>query len=120
MRLGVRVRFPIFAEGRSEAPYPRGSVVLVPFPFTDLSGRKRRPALVASPESFHEENIIPRVLFLLVVLSRDYLTPTISLTFSARGFSSRSLARRASSSRCSACRIALSIMDLRVSSSRVQ
>jgi mRNA interferase MazF len=33
-------------------------VVLVPFPFTDLSGRKRRPALVVSPESFHAEDLI--------------------------------------------------------------
>jgi mRNA interferase MazF len=33
-------------------------VVLVPFPFTDLSGRKRRPALVVSPEGFHEEDLI--------------------------------------------------------------
>ncbi len=39
-------------------PYPPGSVVLVPFPFTDLSGRKRRPALVVSPEGFHDEDLI--------------------------------------------------------------
>ena len=32
--------------------------MLVPFPFTDLSGRKRRPALVVSPEGFHEEDLI--------------------------------------------------------------
>lgn len=38
--------------------YPLGSVVLVPFPFTDLSGRKRRPALIVSPEGFHEEDIV--------------------------------------------------------------
>jgi mRNA-degrading endonuclease toxin of MazEF toxin-antitoxin module len=38
--------------------YPRGTVVLVPFPFTDLSGRKRRPALVVSPEGFHEDDLI--------------------------------------------------------------
>lgn len=38
--------------------YPPGSVVLVPFPFTDLSGRKRRPALVVSPEGFHDEDLI--------------------------------------------------------------
>ncbi len=31
---------------------------MVPFPFTNLSGRKRRPALVVSPESFHEEDLI--------------------------------------------------------------
>jgi mRNA interferase MazF len=33
-------------------------VVLVPFPFTDLSGRKRRPALVVSPEGFSEEDLV--------------------------------------------------------------
>ncbi len=32
--------------------------MLVPFPFTDLSGRKRRPALVVSPDGFHEEDLI--------------------------------------------------------------
>lgn len=42
----------------SSEAYPRGSVVLVPFPFTDLSGRKRRPALVVSPEGFSEEDLI--------------------------------------------------------------
>ena len=39
-------------------PYERGAVVLVPFPFTDLSGSKRRPALVVSHESFHGEDLI--------------------------------------------------------------
>ncbi len=33
-------------------------MVLVAFPFTDLTGRKRRPALVVSPENFHEEDMI--------------------------------------------------------------
>jgi mRNA-degrading endonuclease toxin of MazEF toxin-antitoxin module len=42
----------------SEEAYPPGSVVLVPFPFTDLSGRKRRPALVVLPEGFHDEDLI--------------------------------------------------------------
>lgn len=32
--------------------------MLVPFPFTDLSGSKRRPALVASPEGSHDEDLI--------------------------------------------------------------
>lgn len=35
-----------------------GTVVLVPFPFTDLSGTKRRPALVVSPHGFHPEDVV--------------------------------------------------------------
>ena|SRR3989442_10691405 len=33
--------------------YRRGDVVLVPFPFTDLSATKQRPALVVSPDSLN-------------------------------------------------------------------
>lgn len=33
--------------------YSRGDVVLVPFPFTDFSGSKQRPALVVSPNSLN-------------------------------------------------------------------
>ena len=39
----------------STTPYRRGDIVLVSFPFTDLSSSKRRPALVISPDSFNEQ-----------------------------------------------------------------
>jgi len=36
----------------------RGDVVLVPFPFTDLSGRKVRPALIVSPDPMGEDILV--------------------------------------------------------------
>jgi len=36
----------------------QGDVVLVPFPFTDLSGVKTRPAVVVSNDTFRGEDVI--------------------------------------------------------------
>ena len=36
-------------------PYKRGDVVLVAFPFTDLSTTKMRPAIVISSEKFNRK-----------------------------------------------------------------
>jgi hypothetical protein len=35
--------------------YKRGDVVLVPFPFTDLTGSKRRPAVIEGVRKQFEE-----------------------------------------------------------------
>ena len=44
----------------STMAYRQGNIVLVSFPFTDLTSSKRRPALVLSPDSFNAAGEDPR------------------------------------------------------------
>lgn len=38
--------------------FERGKVVLVPFPFTDLSAQKIRPAVIVSNPTFFDQNVV--------------------------------------------------------------
>lgn len=51
-----------------------GDVVLVPFPFTDQSDQKKRPAVVVSSAAYHRER---SDLILMAVTSQAHLTATI-------------------------------------------
>lgn len=39
---------------KSGTPYRQGEIVLIPFPFTDLSTKKKRPVLVLSNEEYNK------------------------------------------------------------------
>ena len=55
--------------------YEFGDVVLVPFPFTDQTGTKQRPAVVISAASYHRER---RDLIIMAVTSRAARSATVS------------------------------------------
>ncbi|MPZ21633.1 MAG: hypothetical protein GEV06_27645 [Luteitalea sp.] len=60
----------------STTRYKRGDIVLVPFPFTDLSSSKRRPALVVSPNAFNDQmqDIVLVAITSQVIDGNDVLT----------------------------------------------
>ena len=52
--------------------YPKGQVVLVPFPFTDLSTTKVRPAVVVSTASYEQAT---GSIILAMLTGKAYATP---------------------------------------------
>src|SRR3954452_5488921 len=50
---GIMRRMLFTTTGRKYMAYQRGDVLLVPFPFSDLSATKVRPAIVVSSHLYH-------------------------------------------------------------------
>ncbi|MCA9997809.1 MAG: type II toxin-antitoxin system PemK/MazF family toxin [Anaerolineales bacterium] len=55
--------------------FRRGDVVLIPFPFTDLSASKTRPAIVVSSETYHRHR--PELLLVYVSSQITKVNPEI-------------------------------------------
>jgi mRNA interferase MazF len=60
----------------STTRYRRGDIVLVSFPFTDLSSSKRRPALVVSPDAFNDHG---QDVVLVAITSQEPVDNAISI-----------------------------------------
>ncbi len=76
----------------------RGSVVLIKYPFTDLSGTKVRPAIIITPDKYL--HLIDDVLCLFVssvmrdeALDTDYIIDTNNPHFPASGLKIKSVLR---------------------------
>ena len=68
----------------------RGDIVLIKYPFTDLSGSKVRPAVIVSPDDFINKNDDILCLFISSsipdhALSTDYILENTSPFFSQTG-----------------------------------
>ena len=53
--------------------YKKWNIVLVPFPFTDLSSAKRRPALIVSPDNYNTGKDV----VIAYITSQIYLPPRL-------------------------------------------
>jgi len=64
--------------------YKQGTIILVPFPFTDLSSVKLRPAVVVSKPYFTEEDLI--VAFISSIIPANLRQTDILIQKTAKDF----------------------------------
>ncbi len=71
----------------------RGDIVLVPFPFTDLSGQKVRPALIISPNPIREDILVAFISSVIPSVPEpdEYVLDTTYPTFARTGLKSRAV-----------------------------
>lgn len=71
----------------------RGDVVLVPFPFTNLAGRKVRPAVIVSPDPQRDDVLVAFISSVLPsrLNPAEWLCPTDHPEFSATGLKQASV-----------------------------
>ena len=60
------------------AKYPQGDIVLLPYPYTDLSDTKQRPVVIISKDSINKQNFI--VAKITSVIRNDKLSFEIKPT----------------------------------------
>lgn len=76
-------------------PLQRGNIVLVPFPFTDLSGQKVRPAVIISPNPIGQDILLAFISSVIPISLEptDYVLPVTHPAFSSTGLHARSVFR---------------------------
>lgn len=76
-------------------PLRRGDIVLVPFPFTDLSGQKVRPALIISPDPVGNDVLLAFISSVIPVTpeATDYVLDTTHPAFPRTGLKAVSVFR---------------------------
>ena len=69
----------------------RGDIVLVPFPFTDLSDRKVRPALIISPDPVREDILVAFISSVIPPAPNEYVLDATHPAFARTGLKNTSV-----------------------------
>ena len=64
--------------------FKKGTIVLIPFPFTDLTGTKVRPALIVSSNVLKGEDIV--LVFISSLKTKNLLSTDLLITTSHKDF----------------------------------